>query len=158
MIWWGKQQLTFSVICTLSLKSTSRIKCILGLFILVLSEKCRNLWRSWRSFFPVAKEEILVCLLLRVIILKTRFYFLKISSFPSLIPLYFPESLTIMQMLKGRLYVDKYAESVQYSFLDYLAGGFELNFMVAVDFTGISYISSCASLINYFLGCNKCRN
>ncbi|QCD84950.1 protein BONZAI 1-like [Vigna unguiculata] len=39
------------------------------------------------------------------------------------------------KMLKGRLYVDKYAESVQYSFLDYLAGGFELNFMVAVDFT-----------------------
>ncbi|WVZ26595.1 hypothetical protein V8G54_005139 [Vigna mungo] len=36
---------------------------------------------------------------------------------------------------KGRLYVEKYAESVQYSFLDYLAGGFELNFMVAVDFT-----------------------
>lgn len=48
-----------------------------------------------------------------------------------------------MQMLKGRLYVEKYAESVQYSFLDYLAGGFELNFMVAVDFTGISYVSSC---------------
>ncbi|KAK7369595.1 hypothetical protein VNO80_11637 [Phaseolus coccineus] len=39
------------------------------------------------------------------------------------------------KMLKGRLYVDKYVESVQYSFLDYLAGGFELNFMVAVDFT-----------------------
>lgn len=84
------------------------------------------------------------CLLLRVIILITRFYYIKISSFQSLIPLYFPESLTIMQMLKGRFYVDKYTESVQYSFLDYLAGGFELNFMVAVDFTGISYISSCS--------------
>jgi len=144
MIWWGNQQLTFSVVCSLSLKSISRIKCILGLFILVLSEKCRHLWWSWRSFIPVAKEEILFCLLLRVIILITRFYYIKISSFQSLIPLYFPESLTIMQMLKGRFYVDKYTESVQYSFLDYLAGGFELNFMVAVDFTGISYISSCS--------------
>lgn len=29
-------------------------------------------------------------------------------------------------------------EKVQYSFLDYISGGFELNFMVAVDFTGIN--------------------
>jgi len=137
MIWWGNEQLTFSAVCSLSLKSIPRIKWILGLFILVLSEKCRYLWWSWRSFIPVAKEEIYICLLLLVIILITRFYYIKISSFQSLFPLYFPESLTLMQMLKGRLYVDKYAESVQYSFLDYLAGGFELNFMVAVDFTGI---------------------
>ncbi|CAJ1937599.1 unnamed protein product [Sphenostylis stenocarpa] len=39
------------------------------------------------------------------------------------------------KVLKSRLFVDKYVESVQHSFLDYLAGGFELNFMVAVDFT-----------------------
>ncbi|XP_061372312.1 protein BONZAI 1-like isoform X2 [Gastrolobium bilobum] len=38
-------------------------------------------------------------------------------------------------VLKSRLFVDKFAESVQYTFLDYLAGGFELNFMVAIDFT-----------------------
>ncbi|KAL5146060.1 Protein BONZAI 1 [Glycine soja] len=39
------------------------------------------------------------------------------------------------KVLKSQLFVDKFTESVQYTFLDYLAGGFELNFMVAVDFT-----------------------
>ncbi|RDX76473.1 Protein BONZAI 1 [Mucuna pruriens] len=39
------------------------------------------------------------------------------------------------KVLKSRLFVDKFSESVQYTFLDYLAGGFELNFMVAIDFT-----------------------
>ncbi|KAJ7957170.1 Protein BONZAI like [Quillaja saponaria] len=39
------------------------------------------------------------------------------------------------KVLKSQLFVDKYTENVQYTFLDYLAGGFELNFMVAVDFT-----------------------
>ncbi|WCJ36353.1 Calcium-dependent phospholipid-binding Copine family protein [Euphorbia peplus] len=37
--------------------------------------------------------------------------------------------------LKSQLYVDHFAESTQYTFLDYLRGGCELNFMVAVDFT-----------------------
>ncbi|KAG5031859.1 hypothetical protein JHK82_015457 [Glycine max] len=41
------------------------------------------------------------------------------------------------KVLKSQLFVDKFTESVQYTFLDYLAGGFELNFMVAVDFTGV---------------------
>ncbi|KAJ0054025.1 hypothetical protein Pint_01288 [Pistacia integerrima] len=39
------------------------------------------------------------------------------------------------KILKSQLFVDKFSECVQYTFLDYLAGGFELNFMVAVDFT-----------------------
>ncbi|KAH1235520.1 Protein BONZAI 1 [Glycine max] len=39
------------------------------------------------------------------------------------------------KVLKSQLFVDKFSESIQYSFLDYLAGGFELNFMVAIDFT-----------------------
>ncbi|GMN60468.1 hypothetical protein TIFTF001_029557 [Ficus carica] len=39
------------------------------------------------------------------------------------------------KVLKSRLFVDKFTESVQHTFLDYLAGGFELNFMVAIDFT-----------------------
>ncbi|KAL3025533.1 hypothetical protein AAZX31_04G184100 [Glycine max] len=39
------------------------------------------------------------------------------------------------KVLKSQLFVEKFTESVQYTFLDYLAGGFELNFMVAVDFT-----------------------
>lgn len=32
--------------------------------------------------------------------------------------------------------MDQFREKEQYSFLDYVASGFELNFMVAVDFTG----------------------
>ncbi|RYR19164.1 hypothetical protein Ahy_B03g063870 isoform H [Arachis hypogaea] len=39
------------------------------------------------------------------------------------------------KVLKSRVYLDKFSESVQYSFLDYLSAGFELNFMVAIDFT-----------------------
>ncbi|CAN8294909.1 unnamed protein product [Cochlearia groenlandica] len=39
------------------------------------------------------------------------------------------------KVLKGKLIVDRFVEKVQYSFLDYISSGFELNFMVAVDFT-----------------------
>ncbi|KAL5795374.1 hypothetical protein ACOSQ2_000194 [Xanthoceras sorbifolium] len=39
------------------------------------------------------------------------------------------------KVLKSQLFVDKFSESTQYTFLDYLAGGSELNFMVAIDFT-----------------------
>ncbi|XP_074292780.1 protein BONZAI 3-like [Silene latifolia] len=39
------------------------------------------------------------------------------------------------KVLKGQLFVDMYREIQTYSFLDYLSSGFELNFMVAVDFT-----------------------
>ncbi|XP_057995482.1 protein BONZAI 2 isoform X3 [Hevea brasiliensis] len=39
------------------------------------------------------------------------------------------------KVLKSQLFVDKFSESVQYTFLDYLKGGCELNFMVAIDFT-----------------------
>ncbi|XP_029150928.1 protein BONZAI 1 isoform X1 [Arachis hypogaea] len=49
--------------------------------------------------------------------------------------LFLPNKLTIIQVLNSQLFVDKFTESVQYTFLDYVAGGFELNFMVAVDFT-----------------------
>lgn len=38
-------------------------------------------------------------------------------------------------------------EKVQYSFLDYISSGFELNFMVAVDFTGDSPSSTFINLI-----------
>lgn len=41
------------------------------------------------------------------------------------------------QVLKGQLFVEQFHEKVQFSFLDYISSGFELNFMVAVDFTGI---------------------
>ncbi|KAF5453940.1 hypothetical protein F2P56_023649 [Juglans regia] len=39
------------------------------------------------------------------------------------------------KILKGQLFVDQFCEKEQYSFLDYISSGFELNFMVAIDFT-----------------------
>ncbi|KAK3403621.1 hypothetical protein EUGRSUZ_K00066 [Eucalyptus grandis] len=39
------------------------------------------------------------------------------------------------KILKSQLFVDTFSESTQHTFLDYLAAGFEVNFMVAVDFT-----------------------
>ncbi|XP_030960619.1 protein BONZAI 3-like isoform X1 [Quercus lobata] len=39
------------------------------------------------------------------------------------------------KVLKGQLFVDQFCKKQQYSFLDYISSGFELNFMVAVDFT-----------------------
>ncbi|KAK9735374.1 hypothetical protein RND81_04G202400 [Saponaria officinalis] len=39
------------------------------------------------------------------------------------------------KVLKGQLHVDEFLEKELYSFLDYISSGFELNFMVAVDFT-----------------------
>ncbi|KAG7538837.1 C2 domain [Arabidopsis suecica] len=39
------------------------------------------------------------------------------------------------KVLKSQLFVDKFTETVHHTFLEYLASGFELNFMVAIDFT-----------------------
>ncbi|XP_027351006.1 protein BONZAI 3 [Abrus precatorius] len=39
------------------------------------------------------------------------------------------------KVLKGQLFVDQFCEKEQFSFIDYISSGFELNFMVAVDFT-----------------------
>ncbi|KAJ4968714.1 hypothetical protein NE237_015415 [Protea cynaroides] len=39
------------------------------------------------------------------------------------------------KILKGQLFVDGFSKKLIYSFLDYISSGFELNFMVAVDFT-----------------------
>ncbi|KAF7805157.1 protein BONZAI 3 [Senna tora] len=39
------------------------------------------------------------------------------------------------KILKGKLFVDRYIEKEQFTFIDYISSGFELNFMVAVDFT-----------------------
>ncbi|XP_068658278.1 protein BONZAI 3-like isoform X2 [Aristolochia californica] len=36
---------------------------------------------------------------------------------------------------KGQLFVDRFSEQLQYNFLDYISSGFQLNFIVAVDFT-----------------------
>ncbi|KAJ6974444.1 protein BONZAI 3 [Populus alba x Populus x berolinensis] len=46
-----------------------------------------------------------------------------------------PSSHVREKVLKGQLFVDRFLEKEQYSFLDYISSGFELNFMVAVDFT-----------------------
>ncbi|XP_078433387.1 protein BONZAI 1-like [Wolffia australiana] len=39
------------------------------------------------------------------------------------------------RVLKSQIFVERYSESSRKTFLDYLAGGYELSFMVAVDFT-----------------------
>ncbi|CAK9143119.1 unnamed protein product [Ilex paraguariensis] len=39
------------------------------------------------------------------------------------------------KVLKGQLFVEGFVEKQLYSFVDYISSGFELNFMVAVDFT-----------------------
>lgn len=39
------------------------------------------------------------------------------------------------KILKSQLFVDTFSQSIQHTFLDYLTGGCELNFMVAIDFT-----------------------
>ncbi|XWS57854.1 hypothetical protein CRYUN_Cryun09bG0209300 [Craigia yunnanensis] len=49
--------------------------------------------------------------------------------------LVFPSHHGQEKVLKGQLFVDQFIEKEQFSFLDYLSSGFQLNFMVAVDFT-----------------------
>ncbi|WZZ00380.1 hypothetical protein YC2023_072708 [Brassica napus] len=39
------------------------------------------------------------------------------------------------KVLKSQLFVEKFTETVEHTFLEYLASGFELSFMVAIDFT-----------------------
>ncbi|KAG6701538.1 hypothetical protein I3842_08G169900 [Carya illinoinensis] len=54
------------------------------------------------------------------------------------------------KVLKGELRVDQFCEKEQYSFLDYVSCGFELNFMVAVDFTdSLHYIDPSGQLNSY---------
>ncbi|KAK8546473.1 hypothetical protein V6N13_067692 [Hibiscus sabdariffa] len=49
--------------------------------------------------------------------------------------LVFPSHRGQEKVLKGQLFVDQFIEKDQFSFLDYISSGFELNFMVAIDFT-----------------------
>ncbi|CAN6585663.1 unnamed protein product [Malus baccata var. baccata] len=53
------------------------------------------------------------------------------------------------KVLKSQLFVDKFTETVQHTFLDYLAGGYELNFMVAVDFTASNGNSRLPDSLHY---------
>ncbi|KAJ0250682.1 Protein BONZAI 3 [Hirschfeldia incana] len=53
------------------------------------------------------------------------------------------------KVLKGQLIVDRFVEKVQYSFLDYISSGFELNFMVAVDFTASNGDPRTPSSLHY---------
>ncbi|KAG2260095.1 hypothetical protein Bca52824_079389 [Brassica carinata] len=55
----------------------------------------------------------------------------------------------INPVLKGQLIVDRFVEKVQYSFLDYISSGFELNFMVAVDFTASNGDPRTPSSLHY---------
>ncbi|KAA3487442.1 protein BONZAI 3-like isoform X2 [Gossypium australe] len=49
--------------------------------------------------------------------------------------LIFPSHHGQEKVLKGQLFVDQFIEKEHFSFLDYISSGFELNFMVAIDFT-----------------------
>ncbi|KAB1994746.1 hypothetical protein ES319_D13G118600v1 [Gossypium barbadense] len=49
--------------------------------------------------------------------------------------LIFPSHRGQEKVLKGQLFVDQFIEKEHFSFLDYISSGFELNFMVAIDFT-----------------------
>ena len=42
----------------------------------------------------------------------------------------------VLWLSKGQLFVDQSNEKHQFSFVDYISSGFELNFIVVVDFTG----------------------
>ncbi|KAL0884636.1 hypothetical protein Bca101_008617 [Brassica carinata] len=53
------------------------------------------------------------------------------------------------KVLKGQLIVDRFVEKVQYTFLDYISSGFELNFMVAVDFTASNGDPRTPSSLHY---------
>ncbi|GMN25202.1 hypothetical protein TIFTF001_000847 [Ficus carica] len=53
------------------------------------------------------------------------------------------------KVLKGQLFVDQFHEKVQFSFLDYISSGFELNFMVAVDFTASNGNPRTPSSLHY---------
>lgn len=53
------------------------------------------------------------------------------------------------KVLKGQLIVDRFVEKIQYSFLDYISSGFELNFMVAVDFTASNGDPRTPSSLHY---------
>lgn len=103
----------------------------------------------------MVKEEIYCCLLLvdKTMITRSCKFFIKLISIMNS-SLSLKAYALIIQVLKSQLFVEKFTEIVQRTFLDYLAGGFELNFMVAVDFTGKEQYpqTSCTGLwINILL-------
>ncbi|KAL8199623.1 hypothetical protein R6Q57_013191 [Mikania cordata] len=53
------------------------------------------------------------------------------------------------KVLKGKLFVEGYEEKELCSFLDYISSGFELNFMVAVDFTASNGDPQSPSSLHY---------
>ena len=109
---------------------------------------------SWKSFILMAKERIYFYPQLLGIIIRIRSDYvnqidlnLESVSFRCCMP----NLLILMQVLKSQLFVDKFSQSSQWTFLDYLAGGCELNFMVAVDFTGNSLqILTLATMGDFF--------
>ncbi|CAA6669063.1 unnamed protein product [Spirodela intermedia] len=53
------------------------------------------------------------------------------------------------KVLKSQLFVDRFIETTQYTFIDYISSGFELNFMVAVDFTASNGDPRMPSSLHY---------
>ncbi|WRX24772.1 C2 domain - like 10 [Theobroma cacao] len=53
------------------------------------------------------------------------------------------------KVLKGQLFVDQFIEKPRFSFLDYISSGFQLNFMVAVDFTSSNGLPRNPTSLHY---------
>lgn len=103
----------------------------------------RKLQKSLRELEKLHNERIGVNLLKPSSILgrSERVYYCLILNFTDFEFFYLIPSLCINwcfleKVLKSQLFVERLSEKEQYSFIDYISSGFELNFMVAVDFTG----------------------
>ncbi|GAU11572.1 hypothetical protein TSUD_345630 [Trifolium subterraneum] len=59
------------------------------------------------------------------------------------------------KVLKGQLFVDHYNEKEQFSFIDYISSGFELNFMVAIDFTASNGDPQKSDSLHYIDGSGR---
>ncbi|XP_039028744.1 protein BONZAI 3-like [Hibiscus syriacus] len=88
-------------------------------------------FRSWKNF---TKMEVVRIWFSHLIVVGKRCSPCLASILLAAICCVFKHSFAL-QILKGQLFVDQFIEKEQFSFLDYISSGFELNFMVAIDFT-----------------------
>ncbi|CAN1761117.1 Protein BONZAI 3 [Linum perenne] len=96
---------------------------------------------SWISKVTISYQfEILQPLVIQVYDVDTRYHNVPVKSLDLKDQDFLGEaSCFLSEVLKGQLFVDHFVEKEQFSFLDYISSGYELNFMVAVDFTGASF-------------------
>ncbi|CAN1242122.1 Protein BONZAI 1 [Linum perenne] len=99
---------------------------------------------SWIAKCTVTFQfEIVQTLVFRVYDIDTQFHNVDVKMLKLEEQQFLGEASSILsKVLKGQLFVDKLLESTQHTFLDYLRGGYELNFMVAVDFTAANHFQA----------------